>query len=998
MESSPAGSADEEDELSLIPARQQQQQRERVTVLDTRYASQSNVPTRVLCEASQSIFRPVEQVLDSKQYVKWSRKNRLTSPSPVLSKAITPTPRGLAEKQKLEIANGTQRDGRRVTPSSPRNQSNEASLERSSSPDVTNSSSTLPLKKFDARVHGKSLKERPLVIEGTGPQEYHDVTQVSPPMVLAANMIRSPSVEIQHEQPLRVNRLRRPGAHRQNLPASVSSATGTRRFAINYIAINEHIMREEDMVLVLGESQQSLHLEQSNKSVANAVIRLSKIQKVTMAATSFSMRLETSRTATSPGFESNKIDMRLCTKNDFDRLYKYLDKLDCVPPTQKLEETLEKMFNKREKDQQQHQADRQINSQLHHPDVRLILEQKRRRESISIDDSEAAVQKPPRKKVISQLQVEKRRPQTTESLQKPKEGSDTHIPDYGTKPSVKNHLNLHEPPEGPPGQVKDSNALANTRATRRTRRTPMEMFVDSNLPKFSVEHGLGKPWKRPLVYPKTGKKRVTVEFDDLIRLDEGECLNDSLVEFYLRTLSIELETKSPQIASRVYWFNTYFFDSLTKKAKGRNGVDFDAVRRWTRSIDLFSYDYVVVPINESFHWYVAIICNLPTLLDKVQTTKEQLAEEDSFLSTVTDADPSLQLLSNSSQTVASPADEPGTRQSFSQLHIEDQGRDQSPDGSASKGPTDIARDMQEPEESSSKANGCTEVAADDVDRSEKDEESHSSHKLPDQDKISSIKDVANKPEVHETLSERKPRANQRKKKVAPVRTYDPLEPAIITLDSLDAPHGATVRTLKTYLELEAKDKRDDLDFEGSQLKGITAKGIPQQENFTDCGLYLLGYMEKFVRGPYGFVASLLQKSLNAQNDWPALVPSEMRHQLRNQLFELHREQECERAKDRSDTKKTLEEAHVPDQSTLPEKSTLPDQSTLPEKSTVPEKAEIPTKEPVSELPRAPVEDPRIIVPDSQEEEEIDTIPTVVVEETDGHTEADIHSIPVALEI
>ena len=39
---------------------------------------------------------------------------------------------------------------------------------------------------------------------------------------------------------------------------------------------------------------------------------------------------------------------------------------------------------------------------------------------------------------------------------------------------------------------------------------------------------------RPLVWPPSGKKRVTVDPSDLERLEEGEFLNDNIINFYLR--------------------------------------------------------------------------------------------------------------------------------------------------------------------------------------------------------------------------------------------------------------------------------------------------------------------------------------------------------------------------------------------------------------------------------------------------------------------------------
>merc|ERR1712013_789226 len=35
---------------------------------------------------------------------------------------------------------------------------------------------------------------------------------------------------------------------------------------------------------------------------------------------------------------------------------------------------------------------------------------------------------------------------------------------------------------------------------------------------------------------------------------------------------------------------------------------YDRVKRWTRKVNIFEKDFVVVPINENYHWYLCIIC------------------------------------------------------------------------------------------------------------------------------------------------------------------------------------------------------------------------------------------------------------------------------------------------------------------------------------------------------------------------------------------------------
>ena len=109
-----------------------------------------------------------------------------------------------------------------------------------------------------------------------------------------------------------------------------------------------------------------------------------------------------------------------------------------------------------------------------------------------------------------------------------------------------------------------------------------------------------RPWKQPLEY-SSEKGNTTIHFRDLERLDNNRWLNDSLVYFYL--LYILAETPN------VFLFNSFFYSTLTNTAQG---ISYEDVRTWTK-VDIFNYDYVLVPINENRHWYLAIICNLPAL-------------------------------------------------------------------------------------------------------------------------------------------------------------------------------------------------------------------------------------------------------------------------------------------------------------------------------------------------------------------------------------------------
>ena len=65
---------------------------------------------------------------------------------------------------------------------------------------------------------------------------------------------------------------------------------------------------------------------------------------------------------------------------------------------------------------------------------------------------------------------------------------------------------------------------------------------------------------------------------------------------------------------RVHIFTTYWFSRLTEIPRPMEAQKepltrrHDKVKRWTRKVNIFEKDFVVVPINENFHWYLAIIC------------------------------------------------------------------------------------------------------------------------------------------------------------------------------------------------------------------------------------------------------------------------------------------------------------------------------------------------------------------------------------------------------
>jgi len=383
-----------------------------------------------------------------------------------------------------------------------------------------------------------------------------------------------------------------------------------------------------------------------------------------------------------------------------------------------------------------------------------------------------------------------------------------------------------------------------TRATTKRARSPSlgsdQVREDD---KYSVKHGLGEPWDEPIVYPFKGTRRTTVEQHDLIRLDEGEFLNDSIIEFYIRWLWEKLNVSEQQ----VYIFSTHFYTTLT-----RNKFNYLAVERWTAKVDIFSRDFAVIPINQALHWYLAIVCNLPKLR-KIEPEDSDVVE---------------------AQLTSSTADELIELADTDFMTIDD-------DGDA--------------RESIGEEPGLPSYARHETPTAQLAPESQSTQVS----EIGIFADVKISPHMN--------KKTKRKSGPSPQKC-NTNQPAIVLLDSLSGTHSATIRNIKDYLIEEGKSKRG-LDISRDELQGIHAReGVPKQNNFSDCGLYVLGYLHKFLEDPKHFGRKLMAQEFDLQTDWPNMIPSAMRDNIRRELFNIYAEQKAERYARRR-AKKAAKRAH-----------------------------------------------------------------------------------------
>ncbi|CAN6660030.1 hypothetical protein TRVA0_032S00386 [Trichomonascus vanleenenianus] len=258
-----------------------------------------------------------------------------------------------------------------------------------------------------------------------------------------------------------------------------------------------------------------------------------------------------------------------------------------------------------------------------------------------------------------------------------------------------------------------------------------------------------KMFPSPLQYKFADNKSVEITLDDFNRLDEGEFLNDTMINFFFKLV---VQNQS-NLDGNVHLFNTYFYERL--RTSGYEGV-----KNWTSKTDIFSMKYVIVPIHAKLHWYLAVIYNLPSLLEK-----RYEIEEDSDV------------------------------------------------------------EMTE-----------TTAAVDD---------------------ISLIKSTTASKEIPVRIT-RSGKEASTANNTSPRATLDPRHaPCIFVLDSLRAHTGSSgpQRILKEYIVNEAREKKG-IEITRDMIFGFNPYS-PQQPNYCDCGVYIVHYLQRFLRLPERFAQLMI---------------------------------------------------------------------------------------------------------------------------------------------
>lgn len=157
----------------------------------------------------------------------------------------------------------------------------------------------------------------------------------------------------------------------------------------------------------------------------------------------------------------------------------------------------------------------------------------------------------------------------------------------------------------------------------------------------STEIGYDGPRHLIFIYPPGGRGKIRVTVEERERLRQRKYLNDSIIDFYLKYLETDLKRRPAPLNFNIKFFSSFFFgvlrrvkqdegDGRRNLAKFADCIDYWGVKNWTKGTDLFSMDFIIVPICDSYHWSLIIVANLrdlQTVLERDMNPSRPLSDQ-----------------------------------------------------------------------------------------------------------------------------------------------------------------------------------------------------------------------------------------------------------------------------------------------------------------------------------------------------------------------------------
>lgn len=143
---------------------------------------------------------------------------------------------------------------------------------------------------------------------------------------------------------------------------------------------------------------------------------------------------------------------------------------------------------------------------------------------------------------------------------------------------------------------------------------PKESILIDDIDRPISKRGRREVFKPSLVYKFQDNSSYKIRNLDYQCLYRGQWINDTLIDFFLKFFAEDSIKRGFLTKEDLHIFTTFFFTKLKSTISYYQNIE-----RWVSKIDFSSKKYIIVPINESLHWYCSIIVGF----DKILSNKDK---------------------------------------------------------------------------------------------------------------------------------------------------------------------------------------------------------------------------------------------------------------------------------------------------------------------------------------------------------------------------------------
>jgi sentrin-specific protease 7 len=98
------------------------------------------------------------------------------------------------------------------------------------------------------------------------------------------------------------------------------------------------------------------------------------------------------------------------------------------------------------------------------------------------------------------------------------------------------------------------------------------------------------------------------------KLKSGQYLNDVLILFWVKFYQYYVYPRQGHDPNHLYVFDPQFYSQMIRKTQDsiynyqpQQTLNFQAVKRWTKKVNIFDKKWLILPICHDEHWSVCVI-------------------------------------------------------------------------------------------------------------------------------------------------------------------------------------------------------------------------------------------------------------------------------------------------------------------------------------------------------------------------------------------------------